>query len=81
MAVPEKESNMLDNLNASDILKTTNIKNLNSDCLESIFEYLEFNDLLSLADSNKHFYSAICVVYKRKYENMNLIFDRRGTSR
>lgn len=56
-------------------LKTTKITNLNSDCLELIFERLELNDLLNIADSSKYFYGAVCQLYRRKYMNMNPIID------
>lgn len=52
-----------------------NITNINSDCMEHIFERLELNDLLNVADSSKQFYNAACQVYKRKYLNMNPIHD------
>lgn len=57
-------------------LTTMKITNLNSDCMELIFEHLELNDLLNIADSNKHFYGAACQVYRRKYMNTNPIIGR-----
>lgn len=61
------------------MFETTNITNLNSDCMEIIFEHLELNDLLNVADSSKHFYSAVCQVYKRKYRNTKPLFLRFKT--
>lgn len=58
----------------TDFLGRKNIINLNCDCMELIFKHLEFNDLLNVVDSSKHFYSAACEVYKRKYINMNPIY-------
>lgn len=54
----------------TDVSGGQNITNINSDCMELIFEYLEFNDLVNVADSSKQFYNAVCEVYKRKYQNM-----------
>lgn len=62
---------------AKNITETTKITSLNTDCLESIFEHLEFNDLINVADTSKHFYSAVCLIYKRKYVNMHLLFDEK----
>lgn len=50
------------------------INNLNTDCMEMIFEHLEINDLLNVADSSKQFHTAVCQVYKRKYLNVNPMF-------
>lgn len=52
------------------------ITDLNSDCKEIIFEYLEFYDLLRIADSSKQFYNAVCRVFKRKYSDIELLFER-----
>lgn len=49
---------------------------LNTDCLELIFKHLEFNDLLNVTDSSKHFYDAACQVYKTKFTNMNPIYAK-----
>lgn len=58
-----------------DLAGNTKIINLNIDCMEKIFEHLDLYDLLSVADSCKRFYDAACRVYKRKFSNMNPIFD------
>lgn len=65
----------------TDFLERKNIINLNSDCMELIFEHLEFNDLLNVTDSSKHFYTATNQVYKRKYTNMNPIYVHLFTPR
>lgn len=57
------------------ISEAKKITNLNTDCMEIIFEHLELEDLLNLADSGKQFYSAACLVYKRQYANSYMIFD------
>lgn len=56
--------------------KNTEITDLNGDCLEFIFEYLEFTDLLNIADSSKCFFNPACIVYKRKFGSKGLVFDR-----
>lgn len=48
---------------------------LNVDCMEFIFDYLELNDLLNVADSSKAFYAPICQIFKKKFLNKNILFD------
>lgn len=55
-----------------------NITNLNNDCMSYIFEYLELNDLLNIADSSKVFYVALCRVFKRKYNKTNLLLSNEN---
>lgn len=47
----------------------TNITNLNDDCKEHIFKYLEWNDLLSVLDSSKLLCDAASIIFKKKYIN------------
>lgn len=61
--------------NEKSISEAKKITNLNTDCMGIIFEHLELEDLLNLADSSKQFYSAACLVYKRQYANSYMIFD------
>lgn len=61
--------------NAKSISQPKKITNLNTDCMEIVFENLEFNDLVNVIDSSKEFYSAACQVYKNKYINMNVMFN------
>lgn len=61
--------------------KSTKITDLNSDCLECILQYSEFNDLLSIADSSKHFYQPACIVYKRKFGTKGIVYDRQRFER
>lgn len=58
---------------SSDIHISTKITNLNTECMESIFEHLEMNDLLNVVDSNKQFYAAAFQVFRRKYKNTYFI--------
>lgn len=66
---------------AETIIETKKITNLNPDCMETIFEHLEFYDLLSVADSCTHFYDSVCQVYKKKYSNITPIFQKNNRSR
>lgn len=52
-------------------LKLTTI---NNDCKELIFDYLEWPDLINIADSSKQLYSAVCRVFYRKYSNAKIDF-------
>ncbi|XP_055303238.1 uncharacterized protein LOC129568921 [Sitodiplosis mosellana] len=51
-------------------IPTIKITDLNNDCLEVIFNHLEFNDLFNVADSNKLLTSAAGRVYWKKYRKM-----------
>lgn len=53
----------------------TKITCLDDDCLDVIFQHLDLDDLVNVADSSKHFQNATCRVYKSKYRNMRPIFD------
>lgn len=48
------------------------INTLNENCIVYIFEYLEWCDLLSIADSCKPFYMTVHNVFKRKYSKSNV---------
>lgn len=60
--------------------ESTKITDLNNDCLEVLFEYLHFDDLLNIVEASNQFYSPVCLVYKRKYAEKDLVFDRCYTS-
>lgn len=51
---------------------------LNDDCLENIFDYLKWSDLLHIADTSKQFYVAVCNVFKRNYKNTTFSFYDTG---
>lgn len=40
---------------------------INSDCMQLIFEHLEWRDLVNVAETCKTFYAQACMVFKRKY--------------
>lgn len=67
---------------AGHLHETTKFTNLNTDCMELVFNHLELNDLLSVADSSKVFHAPICQVFKKKFLNKNIVFDlERNRSR
>lgn len=47
----------------------TKITDINIDCLEKICNFLSFEDLLNIADTNKHLKQAADLVYTLKYGN------------
>lgn len=42
---------------------------INDHCRKLIFEYLEWIDMINIADSNKQLYASVCTVFNRKYKN------------
>lgn len=53
----------------SEPLKLTTI---NNDCVELIFEYLEWRDMITLAETAKMFHTSVCRVFHRKYSNSRI---------
>lgn len=51
--------------NDSDI----NLITINDDCKMHIFEYLEVEDLINIAETSKQLYSIACLVFQQKYGN------------
>lgn len=51
------------------------LTDVNTDCLEKMFKYLSFEELLNVADSNKHLREAAELVYKMKYSRKKLILS------
>lgn len=51
------------------------LTDLDIDCLECVFEYLELGDLLNVTDSNKRLRNAANFVVDRKYSNTYFIFQ------
>lgn len=58
-----------------DAPKCTKVTNLDDDCLEFLFSYLDWVDLLNVADSSSIFHTAVCLVFKRKYHKSKLIIN------
>lgn len=67
---PKKDAQMVEN--SSVIVEPLNLSNINDDCKHAIFEHLDWLDLLSLADTNKQLYPAVCGVFRRKYGNAKI---------
>lgn len=72
----EKELEYFETQNPSSIKEKTNITDLNVDCMENIFECLDLNDLLSLSNTSKIFYVAVCRVYKKIYGHLKLTYSQ-----
>lgn len=58
---------------------TNHITDLNEDCLVSIFGHLWLKDLLSVADSSRVFYTAVCQAFQKKYKKSYLCCGSRDT--
>lgn len=54
------------------------ITDLNSDCLEKIFDHLSAFELVNVADSNTQLKNVAETVYKRKYSQLVLLLNPRG---
>lgn len=69
-------SNFLNRLNFRSKMKRRKGKrltDLNVDCIEHILQYLEFEDLLSAADSNLYLNNVASSIYKRRYSRRKVI--------
>lgn len=65
-------------MNTFEAAADQNIKKLTSlddDCLEFLFDYLDWSDLLNVADSSRMFHTAVGLVFKRKYHKSSIIID------
>lgn len=51
-----------------------NLSTIHNDCKQLIFEYLEWSDLVNVADTSKQLYAAVCNVFKRKYGSKKIDF-------
>lgn len=59
--------------------KPLNLVTINNDCKQLIFEYLEFTDLVNIAETSKKLNNAVSAVFKRKYGNKKIRFGGRTT--
>lgn len=64
-----------DDIETSDIDAQTKITDLNTYCLESIFEYLALSDLLNVCDACKHFRNAADFIFSVKYREKTVIVN------
>lgn len=60
--------------NANEIFETTKITDLNTHCMEAVFKYLGFNDLVNIVESSKQFYTAACEIYRRNFASQPLMY-------
>lgn len=74
-AMLENTSTSSESENENRIFGTTNIIDLNTDCMVAIFMYLSFTDLSNIVESSKQFHFAAFEVYQRNYANKMLIYD------
>lgn len=51
------------------------LASINDDCKARIFEYLEYKDLISIAETSKQLHIAVHDVFKRKYGNGKLLIS------
>lgn len=54
-------------MKTSDDIQPLKLTTIDEDSKILIFEHLELIDLISLAETSKELYAAVCDVYKRKY--------------
>lgn len=57
----------------ADFTHTETIVGVNNDCLERVFEFLEFGDLINVAEANKHLQIAAETVFARKLKRRSII--------
>lgn len=61
--------------------RKTRIIDINTDCLEKIFEFLNFTDILNVAASNKQLHHAANFTFSRKYSKKKFIFGETRLSK
>lgn len=44
-----------------------NLTTIIDDCKVEIFQYLQWQDLMSIAETNKQLYAAVCLAFRQKY--------------
>lgn len=54
--------------------KPLNMVDINDDCKEFIFEYLDLADLVNIAETSKQLKKAVCTLFKRRYGKEKLAF-------
>lgn len=58
--------------NSMDITEIPNLTSINDDCKQKIFDYLEYGDLINIAETSKKLHTAVHAAFKRKYGNGKL---------
>lgn len=64
-----------ENATAAIPIPSTKIIDINTDCLEKVFEFLELRDLINVADSNKYLQETAEVVFIRKSKKRMIIVE------
>lgn len=68
--------------NADDVpMPSTKIIDINNDCLERVFQFLEFRDLIMVSDANKWLRIAAETVFVRKLKRRMIVIDMDHHSR
>lgn len=57
----------------SDNTEQFNVTAIDYDCMQLIFDYLEWKDLLNVAETCKAFHAAACSLFKRKYSGNRMV--------
>lgn len=55
--------------------RSTLIVEVNNDCLERVFDFLEFQELINVAEANTHFQTAARIVFARKLKQRIVLVD------
>lgn len=67
MECPENATINEEDANTVEIPESLNLTTIPDECMLCIFEYLNWPDLLSLAETNKELSKMVCFVFSRKY--------------
>lgn len=54
-------------------IECLNFETINNDCKQLIFEYLDWKDLVNIAETCKAFHTAVCSVFTRKYSGLKRV--------
>lgn len=57
------------------LTKVMKLATLNNDCLELLFDHLELDDMISVADTSRIFYVPVCLAFKSKYKRTKIIIN------
>lgn len=49
---------------------------INDDCMQSIFQHLDLDDLLSITATSKRFHNAAVQTFRRKYKNIDPVIGK-----
>lgn len=66
--------------NSLEIMEPSNLTTINDDCKMQIFKYLDYIDLISIAETSKQLHTAAHNVFKQKYGNGKVTIRARRTA-